>query len=75
MNLLRGQLTNGVFRSGAIRLRDCPPDLAGDVVLGVRPERVSLAPPETADITGPVFAVEYTGAGWCRLLCRLARGR
>ena len=63
MNLLRGQLADGVFRSGAIRLRDCPPDLVGDVVLGVRPERVSLAPPETADITGPVFAVEYTGAG------------
>ena len=63
MNLLRGQLADGVFRSGAIRLGDCPPDLAGDVVLGVRPERVSLAPSETADITGSVFAVEYTGAG------------
>lgn len=63
MNCVRGRLSDGVFQNADTKIGNLAHTIAGDVILGVRPEHVSIAPPEGADITGTVFAVEYTGSG------------
>lgn len=63
MNCVRGSLSDGVFRNSDTNIGNLAETIAGDVILGVRPEHVSIAPLEGADITGTVFAVEYTGSG------------
>ncbi|MCR9137997.1 MAG: sn-glycerol-3-phosphate ABC transporter ATP-binding protein UgpC [Alphaproteobacteria bacterium] len=63
MNCIRGTLSGGIFENADAKISKLQEAISGDVILGVRPEHVSIAPAEGADITGTVFAVEYTGSG------------
>ncbi|MCP4385346.1 MAG: ABC transporter ATP-binding protein [Hyphomicrobiales bacterium] len=63
MNLLHGRLDNGVFTNSSVRLEGWPISASGDVVLGFRADAVSLAEPQAGNLSGKVFAVEYTGSG------------
>ncbi|WP_434961382.1 ABC transporter ATP-binding protein [Labrys sp. La1] len=61
MNLLRGDMVNGVFQSGTIRIDGLPVSLGGDVTLGIRPDDVTVAGKADADIEASVFATEFVG--------------
>jgi multiple sugar transport system ATP-binding protein len=61
MNLLRGRLRDGVLEHAGGTIQDLPAWHAGEVVLGIRPDRVRVAAPDRADLRAPVFSVEYTG--------------
>ncbi|WP_421726527.1 ABC transporter ATP-binding protein [Bauldia sp.] len=63
MNLLHGRMDGGVFTNPSVRLEGWPQNLAGDVVLGFRADAVALADPGSGNLSGTVFAVEYTGSG------------
>ncbi len=61
INQMRGQLSNGTFRTGSATLDGFGEELSGDAILGVRPENVSIEG-RNPDFIGVVFAVEYTGS-------------
>ena len=61
INQIRGQLSNGTLRTVSATLGGFAGELSGDVILGIRPENVSIAD-DSPDMTGTVFAVEYTGS-------------
>ena len=61
INRLRGQLSNGTFRTGSASLAGFAEELSGEAIMGVRPENVSIAG-DDPDLVGTVFAVEYTGS-------------
>ena len=65
MNLIEGHLRDGVFHTTEGALMRLPPGLPrqdrGDVVLGVRPEDISVGAPGEGDVDVTVFAVENTG--------------
>jgi len=63
MNFLPGILAGGSFSNPAVQLDGVTPQGSGRVVLGIRPDYVTVAPRDQADVSGPVFSVEYTGAG------------
>jgi multiple sugar transport system ATP-binding protein len=63
MNLLRGPLRSGVMESEGGPLEGFAGVPDGVVILGIRPDRVTIASPHDGDLSGPVFAVEYTGTG------------
>lgn len=63
MNCIRGNLSDGVFKTAAATVDGCPNTISGDVILGVRSDHLSLTDPDKADLVGQVFAVEYTGSG------------
>jgi multiple sugar transport system ATP-binding protein len=63
MNLIEGEIAAGAFRAPGIHL-PVPSPSVGDqpgIVLGARPEDVSVVPPEGAPLQGTVFASELTG--------------
>jgi multiple sugar transport system ATP-binding protein len=70
MNLIRGRVDSGMFRSGAVTL-PLPPSLhqapAGPVVYGVRPEHWRLDP---GGVAATVQVVEPTGAE-TQVICKL----
>jgi multiple sugar transport system ATP-binding protein len=60
MNLLSGAIAGGVFKheAGAVPVRGLPD---GGVVLGVRPENVTVSPPGQGHLNGTVFSSELLG--------------
>jgi len=61
MNLIHGEMVGDRFQTVGVALR-CPPSGArGKVVLGVRPEDVSVAEAGQGHVQGTVYAVELTG--------------
>lgn len=62
MNLIRGTLGSGGFNE-ATRIDGFGEAHAGEVVLGIRPDRVALPEAGEGELQGRVFSVEYTGAG------------
>ncbi|WP_270933663.1 ABC transporter ATP-binding protein [Falsiroseomonas oryzae] len=82
MNLVTGQHSNGVFiAAGGLRAETGVARHAGSAVLGIRPEDVTVAPPDAADLVAQVYAVELTGeavlvtviAGGSRLIAKADR--
>ena len=61
MNLLDGSLVDGTFRSGSLAIPDLGGGTRDKVVLGVRPEDVSVVPTGTGLVDVPVYAFELTG--------------
>jgi multiple sugar transport system ATP-binding protein len=59
MNLLTGTVSAGIFRHDGGALPVTRPD--GPLVLGVRPEDLSLAQPGEGDLSGTVFSCELLG--------------
>jgi multiple sugar transport system ATP-binding protein len=59
MNLIRGTVVDGVFAhaGGKVALPDAPD---GDLVLGIRPEDISVTE-DTGDCAGSVYASELLG--------------
>src|SRR5690625_1349198 len=69
MNLLDGELTEGTFRSGALRLRADGRTSMGAVTLGVRPDDLVVTP--APDGTAKVELIELLGP---RAIVTLAAG-
>ena len=63
MNLLAGRLENGTFANPAVRYSGWHRDTSANAILGFRPDRATLCSPDAGDLTGKVFAVEFTGSG------------
>jgi multiple sugar transport system ATP-binding protein len=61
MNLLHGSLIDGAFRSGDFRVPDLGGGTREGIVLGVRPEDVSVVAPGSGILDAPVYAFELTG--------------
>ena len=61
MNLLPGELRDGVFTAPGVRLAGFGSLSQGNVVLGVRAEDLQIAADAEAALNGPVFTVELTG--------------
>ncbi|MEL6417090.1 MAG: ABC transporter ATP-binding protein [Pseudomonadota bacterium] len=60
MNLMDGQVTNGVFEAENVRIGGISaPD--GPVMLGFRAEDAGLATNETGEITAPIYTLELLG--------------
>jgi multiple sugar transport system ATP-binding protein len=62
MNFLKGTLQDRVFRNETVAIDGFWRTAPTPVVLGVRPSNVRLGSPDSSDIKGRVFAVEYTGS-------------
>jgi multiple sugar transport system ATP-binding protein len=81
MNLIPGDAAQGTFAAPGVTLSGVAPGHQGRVVLGVRPEDVSVTPPGEGDMDGEVYAVELTGeailatvtVGAARLIARAPR--
>jgi multiple sugar transport system ATP-binding protein len=58
MNLIPGEIAGGRFRGPNVDV-DAPPEVAGKVTLGIRPEDCRVA--EAGDLRGEVYGVEPTG--------------
>ena len=61
MNLLHGSLVDGAFRSGDFGVPGLGGGTRDGVVLGVRPEDVSVVAPGSGILDAPVYAFELTG--------------
>ncbi|HRK17437.1 MAG TPA: sn-glycerol-3-phosphate ABC transporter ATP-binding protein UgpC [Hyphomicrobiaceae bacterium] len=61
MNLIPGRIAGGVFEGQGVRIPGIDHAGRDDVVLGVRPEDLSLSPSGDAHISAPLYAVELTG--------------
>ena len=63
MNLIPGEVANGVFTGSGLRVEGLGNATAKDAVLGVRPEDAHVVPPNdaTANLTAPIYSVELTG--------------
>ncbi len=81
MNLIKGGLANGVFRGGDITLKGFGKTNISSVVLGIRPEDVSLAKGKAGSLISTVYAIEPMGdmtlvmamAGQQLIVCKAAR--
>ncbi|MGV8831601.1 MAG: ABC transporter ATP-binding protein [Devosia sp.] len=60
MNLVHGDIANGIFTSNSIRVDGLPTTVNGPVTLGFRAEDASLAA-ETGQIEAPIYSVELLG--------------
>ncbi len=63
MNLLPGEVSNGVFTGSGIRVEGFGRAVAKDAVLGIRSEDVAVVAPNAANanLTAPIYSVELTG--------------
>ncbi len=61
MNLLPVRCVDGALVAPQVRIEGIGVPATGDLVLGVRPEDVSVAPVDGSEIQGEVFASELTG--------------
>ncbi|MBB6262640.1 multiple sugar transport system ATP-binding protein [Paenochrobactrum gallinarii] len=59
MNLIEGRLKNGVFEAPATRISGIQADLEGSVILGIRPEHLTIA--DSGPISGKIYANELLG--------------
>ena len=61
MNLVKGEVRDGVFAAPCVRIAGFACETRSGVVLGMRAEDLQLAPADGAAISGEVFAFELTG--------------
>lgn len=61
MNFIRGQATGNTLSGPGFAISAIGSAQSGPLILGIRPEYVSLANPANADIVAPIYAVEFTG--------------
>jgi multiple sugar transport system ATP-binding protein len=61
MNLIGGEVSNGVFESGSARVSGLPPFLAGKITLGFRAEDASVQINVKGNFAGPAYTVELLG--------------
>ncbi|MFD9901541.1 ABC transporter ATP-binding protein [Mesorhizobium sp. NPDC059025] len=62
MNLLRGTMSDGKFRSAGFEIVALPASVGGDVTMGIRPDDVALVgSSDGADMVATVFATEFVG--------------
>ena len=61
MNLIKGHLSQGTFKAGDMSISGLTAAVNADVVLGIRPEDVTVTDTTAGDITGNVFSFELTG--------------
>lgn len=63
MNLIQGELADGVFASDGIRVNGLGKASATKAILGVRPEDGHIVPADdpTANFVAPIYSVELTG--------------
>jgi multiple sugar transport system ATP-binding protein len=61
MNLLHGDLRDGDFIGDGVRIPGVGGGSRADVVLGVRPEDLTVVDQAAATLCGPVYAFELTG--------------
>ena len=61
MNLLHGDLVDGVFRSGDLLVPSLGGGTRPGVVFGIRPEDVGVGAPGAGLLDAPVYAFELTG--------------
>ncbi len=61
MNLVRGESNNGTFESQGIRVPEMGANTQSNVVLGVRPEDLTVCEPGNGHFDAPVYAFELTG--------------
>lgn len=61
MNLVDGELTEGVFTAENIRVAGLPTDRSGPVTLGFRAEDAALTDAKPAAVSAPIYSVELLG--------------
>jgi multiple sugar transport system ATP-binding protein len=61
MNLVDGELRDGVFSAEHVRIEGLREDFSGNVTLGFRAEDAALGPPESAGVSAPIYSVELLG--------------
>lgn len=61
MNLIDGEIENGVFSALGTRISGLPGNVSGAVTLGVRAEDLTVVKEDVADIHAPVYNVELLG--------------
>ena len=61
MNLVDGDISDGVFVAPGIRVPGLDRGVAGPVTLGFRAEDVAMAAPDAAEIGAPIYSVELLG--------------
>lgn len=61
MNLLPGEVDNGVFRSGPVTVSDLPDGVTGGVTLGFRAEDIEVVAPEEGTFSAPAYSTELLG--------------
>ena len=61
MNLIKGRMEKGAFLSHDVEVKGIGKGDHGDIVLGIRPEDVSITETESANLTSTVYALEPTG--------------
>ena len=82
MNLVTGGLVDGTFTAQGVTLPGIAADTRDGVVLGIRPECLSITGPTDAHMHGTVFTTELTGeavlvtaqVGAARVIARTDRG-
>ena len=60
MNLVEGQIANGVFEADGVRVAGLPADRSGPVTLGFRAEDAAIAK-SGGEIAAPVYSIELLG--------------
>ncbi len=61
MNLIKGRLVNGNFHGDNIMVKNLANGDNASIVLGIRPEDVSLSPAKSANLKSTIYALEPTG--------------
>ncbi len=61
MNLIKGRMEKGTFRSEGIEVKGVGKGDNSSIVLGIRPEDVSIADKKSAHLKSTVYALEPTG--------------
>jgi multiple sugar transport system ATP-binding protein len=61
MNLVDGDIADGIFAAPGIRVPGLDRGVAGPVTLGFRAEDVAMAAPDAAEIAAPIYSVELLG--------------
>jgi multiple sugar transport system ATP-binding protein len=61
MNLIKGRMEKGTFTSDGITMKGAGKGDHGNLVLGIRPEDVSITENKTANLKSNVYALEPTG--------------
>ena len=61
MNLVDGNIDDGVFAGGGMRIEGLPRTAAGPVTLGFRAEDAGIGSPDGAAIVAPIYSIELLG--------------
>ncbi len=61
MNLMEGEVTDGIFRGDNVEIGGLVTGERGPVTLGFRAEDARVGPPEGAEVAAPIFSIELLG--------------